>query len=131
MITTAPGSTQQIVMAAPQFFGTPEQITKLFQPLVDLAPIQHIQMPSTFEAYSDNLEWVCAKGEYKNFTMQGQDSFRIDNFVQLVELHGQLLSAFPGSERSKYSVEWHSPAKNHNSQVVDTSFWMCHTTLWT
>jgi len=130
MITTAPGTQQQIVMVAPQLFGTSEQMTDFFQPLVDLGPIQHMQMPSTFATHSDNLEWVCAKGEFKNFTMLGLDSFNIDNFVQLVELHSQLISESPGAERSAYTLEWHSPTKPHSSHAANTSFGMCKTTFW-
>ncbi|KAL1988299.1 hypothetical protein VTN96DRAFT_274 [Rasamsonia emersonii] len=128
MIMTAPPDfQQQILLVAPQFFGTAEEAAQAFKPLVDLGPIQHMQLPSTFATHSDHLEVMCAKGEFKRFTQIGIDGFNQENFAKLVDLHRELLSTCPGAGRSAFSLEWHSPTK---SPRVDTSFGNEHVDFW-
>ncbi|KAL1962835.1 hypothetical protein VTN77DRAFT_9110 [Rasamsonia byssochlamydoides] len=128
MIMTAPPDfQQQIILVAPQFFGTAEEAAQAFQPLVDLGPIQHMQLPSTFETHSDHLEIMCAKGEFKRFTQIGIDGFNQENFAKLVDLHQQLLSSCSGAGRSAFSLEWHSPTK---APRVETAFGNEHVDFW-
>lgn len=120
MITAAPPHLRQAVMVAPQFFGSPEQAAKVFQPLVDLSPLQQMQTTSNFETHSDHLEMMCAKGDFKRFTQTGLTEFRPDNFLKLIDIHDKLLSTCPGSERSILTLEWHSPCQQ--KRELDTSF---------
>lgn len=120
MIISPPPNFQQVLMVAPQFFGTPDEAAKAFQPLVDLGPLQHMQTSSNFETHSDHLEMMCAKGELKRFSQIGLDGLNTENFIKLIELHSKLLSTCPGAERSGFTVEWHSPSKI--ARELDTSF---------
>lgn len=120
MIVAAPPHLRQAVMVAPQFFGSPEQAAKAFQPLVDLGPLQQMQTTSNFETHSDHLDMMCAKGDFKRFTQTGLEGFRPDNFMKLIDIHDKLLSTCPGSERSSFTFEWHSPCQQRRE--LDTSF---------
>lgn len=120
MIVAVPPHLRQAVMVASQFFGSPEQAAKAFQPLVDLGPLQQMQTRSNFEIHSDHLDMMCVKGEFKRFTQTGLEGFRPDNFTKLIDVHDKLLSTCPGSERSVFTLEWHSPSQQ--TTEVDTSF---------
>lgn len=120
MITAAPPHLRQALIVAPQFFGSPEEAAKAFQPLIDLGPVQHTQTTSNFESHSDHFGFLCAKGEYKHFSQTGLQEFEPDNFVKCIDLHDKLLSACPGSERSGFTFEWHSASPQ--VRELDTSF---------
>ena len=127
IIAIDPGSHQQVLMVCPQFFGTADQASKFFQPLVDLGPVQHMQMSSSFATHSDHLDMMCVKGEFKRFTQIGLDAFHFDRFVELITLHSQLIKECPGAERSAYTFEWHSLTKKSD---VETSFGNPDVTSW-
>jgi len=122
-----PRSHQQVLMVCPQFLGTADQASKFFQPLVDLGPVHHIQMPSSFATHSDHLDMMSVKGEFKRFTQIGLDAFHFDRFADLIELHSQLIKECPGAERSGYTFEWHSPTKKSD---IETSFGNRDVTSW-
>ena len=129
MITAAPPHLRQALIVAPQFFGSPDEAAKVFQPLVDLGPLQHMQQTSNFETHSDHLSMMCAKGDYKLFSQTGLDGFRPENFMKLIDLHDRLLSTCPGSERSAFTLEWHSSSPrvrefNTSFGCQDVDFWL-------
>ena len=128
MIICPPPNNQQVLLVAPQFFGSPEQAAKVYQPLVDLGPVHHMLTTSTFQTHSDHLEMMCAKGDFKRFNQLGLDRFRSDNFIKLVDLYSKLLAACPGSERSGFTVEWHSPSKH--TERLDAAFGNQEVDFW-
>ena len=130
VVNAPPDFKQQVLLVAPQFFGSAEEMTELFQPLVDLGPIQHMQMASNFENHSDQLEFMCAKGEFKKFSQTGVESWIPRNFVKVVELHEQLVKTCPGSQRSGYSFEWHTPTAEKGVRKIDTSFGLKGVDYW-
>ena len=128
MIVCSPYNGQQVLLVAPQFFGSPEQAATVYQPLVDLGPVMHTLTTSTFQRHSDHLEWMCAKGDFKIVNQIGLDRFRPENFTKLIDLHSKLLSTCPGSERSGFTFEWHSPSQD--TKKPDTSFGNQEVRFW-
>lgn len=120
MITAVLPQLRQAVVVATQFFGSLEQAAKAFQPLVDLGPVQRTQTTTYFETRSNHSEMMCAKGDFKRFTQIGLTGFQPDNFLKLIDIHNKLLSTCPGSERSIFTLEWHSPSQKRRE--LDTSF---------
>ncbi|KAI0473059.1 FAD-binding domain-containing protein [Xylariaceae sp. FL0804] len=124
MIAQAPPDLkQQVLFVAPQVFCSESEATALFQPLVDIGPVQQMLVPSTFKHHrdreSDHLDWICAKGDFKRFTQNGMAGWSTENFRRLVNLHAELVKCCPDAARSGYSVEWHTPCK---AEREDTSF---------
>lgn len=130
MIMAASPHLPQAVMVAPEFFDSEEQAARAFQPLVDLGPLQQMQTTSNFETHSDHLEMMCAKGDFKRFTQTGLEGFQPDNFMKLIDLHAKLLSTCPGSERSIFTLEWHSPSRPRQPQLDNASFGNHGVDLW-
>ena len=130
VVNAPPDFEKQVLLLAPQFFGSAEEMTEFFQPLVDLDPIQHMQTTSSFENHSDHLEFMCAKGEFKKFSQTGVESWKPRNFVKIVELHEQLVKTCPGSQRSGYSFEWHTPTAEKGVRKIDTSFGLKGVDCW-
>lgn len=112
MIAQAPPNLKQkVLLLAPQVFCSADEAAKLFQPLVDLKPIQQMLVPSTFDTHSDHIDWVCAKGDIKDFTQIGLAGWNTTNFKRLAELHLDLIENCLDAARSVYTVEWHSPCR--------------------
>ncbi|RYP23001.1 hypothetical protein DL767_008926 [Monosporascus sp. MG133] len=109
IVQAPPDLKQQVLLVAPQVFCSAEEATKLFQPLVDVGPLQQVLMPSTFDKHSDHLDWICAKGDFKRFSQAGLAGWSTEKFKRLVELHAELVEKCPDTARSGYTVEWHSP----------------------
>ncbi|MCJ1311794.1 hypothetical protein MMC25_005467 [Agyrium rufum] len=123
MIMTMPKApSQQILLIAPQYFGLAEKMAEVFRPLLDLEPMMQMQNTSTFETHSDHLAYLCDKGDFKRFSQTGLQSFSPEHFVKLVDIHRQLLTTYPDTERSCFTFEWHTPTKNEEAEKVDTSF---------
>ncbi|KAK8052542.1 FAD binding domain-containing protein [Apiospora rasikravindrae] len=102
---------QQVLFVAPQVFCSSEEAAKIFQPLVDVGTLQQAIVPSTFEKHSDQLDWVCAKGDFKRFTQNGLPDWNRENIKKLAQLHAELVENCPDAARSGYNIEWHSPRK--------------------
>ena len=131
VLAAPPDFKQQVVLVSPQCFASEEQVTKAFQPLVELNPLQHMLETSTFVTHSDSLDWVCAKGDFKRFNEIGLESFNAENFIKLVDLHDKLLKECPGAERSAFTFEWHSsPQRPLAHGTTDTAFGNQDVDLW-
>ena len=121
IVNAPPDFKQQVLLLAPQFFASAEEMTKFFQPLVDLGPVQHMQMASNFENHSDQLEFMRAKGDFKKSSQIGVESWKPQNFIKVMKLHESLVKTCPGSQRSGYSFEWHKSTAQE-AVNIDTSF---------
>ena len=128
MVMCVPPDFRQLLMVAPQFFGSREEVTRVYQPLLEIGPVHHRLVTSTFETHSDHLDMVCAKRDCKRFSQIGLDKFHPENFLKLVDLHNQLLASCPGSERSGYTLEWHSPCERTDN--LDVAFGIPHIDFW-
>ena len=133
VVAAPPDLKQQVILVAPQIFGSATEAAKLLQPLVDLGPVQQMQMPCNFEAHSDHLAPLCVKGDFKRFNQIGVADFNTENFLEMVKLHAQLLTECPGAERSGYTLEWHSrfqgkvarlPEKDAAFGHQDVDYWL-------
>lgn len=122
--------TQQIIMVAPQLFGTDADMVEVMKPLVDLAPLMQMQMKSTFETHSDHLGFLCDKGEFKRFSQTGLAGYAPKNFQHLVKMHKELVETNPGSHRSQFAVEWHTPTKSPATGNMETAFGMKDVENW-
>ncbi|KAI2615209.1 FAD-binding domain-containing protein [Hypoxylon sp. NC1633] len=112
MIVQAPPDMKaQVLLVAPQVFCSADEAAKLFQPLVDVGPVQQMLVPSTFDKHSDHLDWICAEGDFKRFSQTGLAGWDTKNFKHLAELHAELVEKCPDAARSGYSVEWHTPCR--------------------
>ncbi|RYP49056.1 hypothetical protein DL768_005146 [Monosporascus sp. mg162] len=94
IVQAPPDLKQQALLTAPQVFCSAEEAAKLFQPLVDVGPLQEVLMPSTFDKHSDHLEWICAKGNFKRFSQAGLAGWSTEKFMRLIELHAELVQKF-------------------------------------
>ena len=122
IMTSPQAPQQQVLLVSPQFFGSSEQMAKVFKPLTDLGPIMQRQNTSTFETHSDHLAYLCDKGNFKLFSKTGLSEFSPGHFVKLIDLHRELVSSHPGCEKSSFSFEWHTPTHSEYAQDMDTSF---------
>ncbi|KAK8134224.1 FAD binding domain-containing protein [Apiospora sp. TS-2023a] len=130
VVQAPPDMKAQVLLVTPQVFCSPDEAAKLFQPLVDIGPLQQGLFPSTFDKHSDQLDWVCAKGDFKRFTQNGlPGGWNRDHFKKLVQLHAELVEKCPDAARSGYTIEWHSackaqrePESSFGNEKVD--FWL-------
>ncbi|KAL8724367.1 MAG: hypothetical protein Q9166_007988 [cf. Caloplaca sp. 2 TL-2023] len=120
----------RMLMVAPQYFGTRPELQATFQPLIDLVPLDHKHQPSTFEKHSDHLAWMCPKGEFKRFSQTGLASINPENFGRLVDLHQELLETLPGTERSVFTIEWHTKTPSDGPRDTKTSFGLKEIDTW-
>ncbi|KAG8526328.1 uncharacterized protein KY384_000321 [Bacidia gigantensis] len=120
----------QVLMVAPQYFGTGPELQKTFQPIIDLEPLHHQHGPSNFEEHSDHLGWMCPKGEYKRFSQTGLVGINPANFARLVDLHRELLETIPGTERSVFTIEWHTSTPKTGARETETAFGMKGVEIW-
>ncbi|KAG4219740.1 hypothetical protein PC116_g31781 [Phytophthora cactorum] len=111
IVQAPPDFKQQALLVAPQAFCSATEAAKLFQPLVEIGPLQQTLAPSTFDKHSDHLDWVCAEGDFKRFTQTGLARWSTGNFKRLAELHAELVKNCPDAARSGYTVEWHTPCR--------------------
>ena len=119
-----------VLMVAPQYFGTGPELQATFKPLTDLDPLSHQYMDSTFDKHSDHLAWMCPKGEYKRFSQTGLASIHPSNFAKLVALHRELIETLPGTERSVFTIEWHTPTPKQGARETPTAFGMKDIDIW-
>ncbi|KAL9030053.1 MAG: hypothetical protein Q9196_001789 [Gyalolechia fulgens] len=103
----------RLLMVAGQYFGAGPELHATFQPLIEMGPLEHVHQPSTFENHSDHLNWMCHKGDFKRFSQTGLHSINPDHFEKLVNLHQELLDTLPGTERSVFTIEWHTKTPSH------------------
>ena len=123
-------STGRVLMVAPQYFGTGPELQATFRPLIDLESLHHEFQPSTFETHSDHLGWMCSKGDFKRFSQTGLASINPENFAALVDLHRELLETLPGTERSAFTIEWHTQTPSKGARETETSFGLKDVDIW-
>lgn len=119
-----------ILMVAAQYFGTGPELQATFQPLIDLDPLDHMHQPSTFEKHSDHLSWMCPKGDFKRFSQTGLTSIHPEHFSRLVDLHRELPETLPGTERSVFTIEWHTQTPSNGPRETPTSFGLKNIDTW-
>lgn len=125
-----PSSGGRVLMVAPQYFGTGPQLQATFKPLIDMEPLHHNHQSSTFEEHSDHLSWMCPKGEFKRFSQTGLASINPKKFAALVDLHAELLQTVPGTERSVFTIEWHTRTPDKGARETETSFGLKEVDIW-
>ncbi|KAL9617932.1 MAG: hypothetical protein Q9160_007298 [Pyrenula sp. 1 TL-2023] len=128
IVQAPPDFKQQALLVAPQVFCSADEAKALFQPLVDIGPIQQMLNPSTFDVHSDHLDYLCAEGDFKRFTQMGMGSWSTANFKKLIELHTELIEKCPDAAMSGYSVEWHTSCRA--KRELDTSFGLENIDYW-
>ncbi|KAL9634420.1 MAG: hypothetical protein Q9204_003008 [Flavoplaca sp. TL-2023a] len=120
----------RILMVAAQYFGTGPELQSTYQPVIDLEPLDHNHQPSTFEKHSDHLAWMCPKGEFKRFSQTGLKCINPENFGRLVDLHRELSETLPGTERSVFTIEWHTKTPDDGPRKTETSFGLKKIDTW-
>ena len=120
----------RVLMVAPQYFGTGPELQATFKPLTDMKPLSHNHQSSTFEKHSDHLSWMCPKGEFKRFSQTGLASINPDNFARLVDLHQELTESLPGTERSVFTIEWHTKTSSEGPRQTETAFGLKNIDVW-
>lgn len=119
-----------VLMVAPQYFGTGPELQETFKPLIDMAPLHHEHGPSSFEQHSDHLAWMCPKGDFKRFSQTGLASINPENFGRLVDLHREMLETLPGTERSVFTIEWHTKTPEKGPRETKTAFGLKKIDTW-
>ena len=122
--------TGRMLLLAPEYFGTLAGLKDVFKPLLDLGPLYQEYQPSTFEKHSEHLAWMCGKGDYKRLSQIGLTDINPENFAALVRLHAELLDTVPGTERSVFTIEWHTPTPKAGARETDTCFGLKDTNVW-
>jgi hypothetical protein len=86
--------------------------------------------PSTpiYPKLSDSLDYACAKGDYKRFSLAGASSFNAQNFMKVIEIYKDLLAACPDAIATGYAFEWHTGVKE--LPVADSAFGNENAMLW-
>ena len=130
MVMVDPSSQERVLMVAPQYFGSGPELQATFRPLIDLQPLKHSHQPSTFENHSDHLGWMCVEGDFKRFSQTGLETINPRNFETLVGLHEELLQTIPGTEKSVFTIEWHTSKQNCQARETDTSFGLKNVDIW-
>ena len=120
----------RLLMVAPQYFGTGPELQATFKPLIDLDPVHHEYQPSTFEKHSDHLSWMCHKRDFKRFSQTGLTSINPENFGKLVDLHQELIETVPGTERSVFTIEWHTKTPKNGARETETAFGLKEIDVW-
>ena len=120
----------RLLMVAPQYFGTGPELQATFKPLIDMGPLQDMYLPSTFDKHSDHVDGMCSKGDFKRFSQTGLPSINPENFGKLVELHQELIETVPGTERSVFTIEWHTPAPSKGPRQTETAFGLKDIHIW-
>lgn len=120
----------RVLMVAPQYFGTGPELQATFKPLTDMDPLHHEHQDSTFEKHSDHLAWMCPKGDFKRFSQTGLSSINPENFAKLVDLHRELLETLPGTDRSVFTIEWHTETTGKLARQTDTAFGLKDIDIW-
>lgn len=57
---------------------------------------------------SDHLDYACAKGDFKRFTVAGFPDFKAQNFLKVIEIYKELLATCPDAGATGYGFEWHT-----------------------
>lgn len=120
----------RVLMAAPQYFGTSSQYEQTFKPLLTSGPVSAQHQDSSFKVHSDHLGWMCPKGEFKRFSQTGLHSIHPENFAKLVDLHRELIETVPGTERSVFTIEWHTKTRIKEAPEVNTCFGLREVDIW-
>jgi len=120
----------RVLMVAPLYFGTGPELQATSKPLIDMGPLQHNHQASTFDKHSDHLGWMCPKRDFKRFSQTGLRSINPENFGKLVELHQELLETVPGTERSVFTIEWHTQTLSKGPRETETAFGLKDIDVW-
>ncbi|PQE15890.1 FAD binding domain containing protein [Rutstroemia sp. NJR-2017a BVV2] len=108
--------------------GDPALAPQAFQSLLDLNPLMYAPSTPTYPKISDSLDYACAKGDYKRFSLAGASSFNAQNFMKVIEIYKELLAACPDAGATGYAFEWHTGVKE--LPVADSAFGNENTMLW-
>lgn len=119
-----------ILMVAPHYYGTGPELQGNFEPLTTMGPLEHNHLAPAFDKHRDHLGWMCPKGEFKRFSQTGLACINPSNFSGLVDFHRELLMTLPGTERSMFTIEWHTPTPNNGVRKTDISFGLKSIDIW-
>jgi hypothetical protein len=108
MVMAPPPAFQPMLAVAAHFIGDPKEAPAAFQSLSDLGPL--IQSASTplLPEFSNAMDHVCAKGDFKRFSLAGITEFKTKNLLEVIEIFKELLSTCPDAGATGYAFEWHS-----------------------
>lgn len=123
-----PDFKHQVLMVAPEVFASANEAAKLLQPLSELGPIMQALVPSTFDKHSDQMEYLCAKGDFKRLAQLGLAGWSTENLKDLIKIHSELVSACPDAVMSAFSFQWNTPCKIDRSN--NTSFGLENVDHW-
>ncbi|PQE03236.1 FAD binding domain containing protein [Rutstroemia sp. NJR-2017a BBW] len=128
MVMAPPPAFQPMIAVSPHFIGDPALAPLAFQSLLDLKPLMYNTSTPIYPNLSDHLDFACAKGDYKRFSLAGLPSFNAQNFMKVIELYKDLLATCPDAGATGYAFEWHTGV--NKLPVADSAFGNEDSMLW-
>ncbi|PQE18750.1 FAD binding domain containing protein [Rutstroemia sp. NJR-2017a WRK4] len=129
MVMAPPPAFQPMIAVSPHFIsGDPALAPPAFQSLLDLKPLMYNTSTPIYPNLSDHLDFACAKGDYKRFSLAGLPSFNAQNFMKVIELYKDLLATCPDAGATGYAFEWHTGV--NKLPVADSAFGNEDSMLW-
>jgi len=108
MVLAPPPAFQPLLAVAPHFIGDPEKAPEAFKALYDLGPMMSSASTPLLPNFSDAMEYACAKGDFKRFSLAGISEFSTKSFLKVIELFKELLATCPDAGATGYAFEWHT-----------------------
>ncbi|PWY76055.1 FAD-binding domain-containing protein [Aspergillus sclerotioniger CBS 115572] len=125
-IAPPPARTPSLVISA-RYTGD-EAPEVPFKALYDLQPIATTGRELPYQNVNDDREALCAKGDFKRFGLVGLDEFRVDAFVQAIEIWKKLVHECPDAINTTFNVQWDSrpvkaPEQDSAMSSHDIRYW--------
>lgn len=130
MVMAPPPDLKPLIGVTPHFIGDPLQAPAAFKSLMDLEPVFFKAETPSFPNLSDHLEFSCAKGDFKRFSLAGLTGFEADKFMKVIDIYLELLKTCPDAGASGYFIEWHSPASKIPLPQHDSAFSHYDVYIW-
>lgn len=126
MVLAPPPALQPLLAVAPHFIGDPEKAPVAFKALYDIGPMMSSASTPLFPNFSDAMEYACAKGDFKRFSLAGVSEFSTEAFLEVIEIFKELLATCPDAAATGYVFEWHTRVSELQPQ---DSAWSHHDVL--
>lgn len=129
MVLAPPPAFQPMLAVVPHFIGDPEKAPEAFKALYDLGPMVTSASTPLLPNFSDAMEYACAKGDFKRFSLAGISEFDTNSFLNVIEIFKDLLATCPDAGATGYAFEWHTrvsdlPHQDSAWSHQDVMLWM-------
>ena len=129
MLMAPPPAFQPVLAVLTHYIGDPQNGPSAFRELADLQPMMSTSSTPLWPNISDDMDYACAKGDFKSFNLVGVLKFRTEDFLKVVDTYKELLTACPDAVATGYAFEWHTgtsklPKQDSAFSHQDIMLWM-------